>query len=92
MLTQDICTRLLGLLHAFVYQSYNNNNNYLEKFETEKRPRVKSILIRYLWMRLISIIRFETILKCIAIDQCDFIFEFDKQSVLVHTAINFIQV
>ena len=30
--TQDICTRLLGLLHAFVYQSYNkktysNNNN-----------------------------------------------------------------
>ena len=23
-ITQDICTRLLGLLHAFVYQSYNN--------------------------------------------------------------------
>ena len=23
-ITQDICSRLLGLLHAFVYQSYNN--------------------------------------------------------------------
>ena len=24
-ITQDICSRLLGLLYAFVYQSYNNS-------------------------------------------------------------------
>ena len=25
-ITQDICSRLLGLLHAFVYQSYNKKS------------------------------------------------------------------
>ena len=28
-ITQDICTRLLGLFHAFVYQSYNNWKSFI---------------------------------------------------------------